>query len=451
MRAEDPLLDAYRLIRRVDASTESPWSGMLAHSESGGTVLLVDVEELGAEWPGWLVRADGHLLAPIDLVRRSNGHDAVISPCAERLADFLGRRAEAVLDDGERLTIAVSLLRGLVEAVDLPDALETRGEWWLSEGGRPVFALCTSPRSITDETEKLLQDVEIGAGDRLEPALAEVIETIRDPSRLIRNAARLEQALFAAVTPEPLATTIFAPRRARAAVAWDNTADDVVGERETLVGRLARHVDADLADAFSQATTAVWRRFRADKAPRKRRPIIVAGAAAAAVVAGGLLWPAGGPATAQPEPPTSSPSTTAAEPVAVDPEVTGGGVAEGESVSTGADTGVQDAESAASGDTGAPESLVSALDALLGGRTSCGGEAGCLAAFLEDPLDSLPAGAIDLPPAQRTIEFVDDFGGAAVLEVAASDAEGAVQLVVIVRRDEKWLIRDVMDVPDQPR
>ena len=59
-------------------------------------------------------------------------------------------------------------------------------------------------------------------------------------------------------------------------------------------------------------------------------------------------------------------------------------------------------------------------------------------------------GAIDLPSGERQVALLDDFGDIAVLRVDAGDGTVASQMVVIVRRNEKWLLRDVSDVAQQP-
>ncbi|MEU1970443.1 hypothetical protein ABZ477_02185 [Microbacterium sp. NPDC019599] len=424
MPAPDCLLDAYRIIRRVDSPGETPWPGLLAHSETTGTVLLVEAESLGEDWPGWEADAESHLLGPLDVVRRPAGHLVALPPFAEPLEDFLRRREDAPLTDGERLTIIVSLLRGLVAAAEAssPDPC---GRWWLTDGGKPVFAMHGAGPRLAEATEGLLQAVVDAAGRSLRTVLEEALEVSRDGARLSRNLPRLEEALFAVTTPEALATTVFPPRRARAAITADPTADVVPEARESLAGRVVRHVDADLADTVSQITTAVWRRFRSDRPAARKRPLLFAGAAAAAVLAAGLLWPAGGPATAQPEqagapsPAAESPAAPTARPSADVPETE-------------------------------VEGLAGMLNALLAARSACAGDESCLAAVVEAPKKSAPAGAIDLAPDQRTITLLDDFGGAAVLRVDALDESTGAQLIVIVRRDEKWLIRDVHDVADQP-
>ncbi len=436
----DPLLDAYRLIRRVDSPLETPWPGTLAHHDIAGTVLLVEVDALGENWPGWLADADGHILAPADVVRTSDGHLISLTPCTERLEEFLRRREETPLTDGERITLAVSMVRGMADASRLPDSIDSSGEWWLTEGGRPMFALTRVGRPIRDVTHDVLAALEERAGRHLGGVIAEVVETTADSARLSRNHARLEQALFAVGTPEPLATTVFAPRRAREAALSHRppSFEEVAYGDETLVGRLARHVDADLADAFSQATTALWRRFRAERPHSRRRPLAVAGLVAGAVVAAGLMWPVGGPATAQPDRPSASAS--AEDQASTEP-------------SANQTPAPADAESSVSTDA-APtvaSGLEQVLDDLLTVRAGCQEDPTCLSGVVEESSGALPPGPLDLAAADREIALVDDFGGAAVLRVTSVADEGDVQLVVIVRQDEKWLIRDVHDVADQPQ
>ncbi|MFH8249908.1 hypothetical protein ACH3VR_06020 [Microbacterium sp. B2969] len=428
MPSADLLLDAYRIMRRLDGPPDSPYPGLLAHSAATGTCVLVDVEILGDDWTGWLVPHDGHILGPADLVRRSDGHAVALPVCTERLDDFLGRRLDAPLTDGERLTLAVSVLRACADAATIDQGAGCPGTWWLTEGGRPVFAPSPDGEPIASAADALLDELAHGARPALVSALAEARETAAEPTRLGRGLTRLEELLFATAVPEPLATTVFAPRRVRSEPTIPQSArapDDAPRER-SLVARLAGNVDADLADAFSQASTAVWRRFRrADREPAtsRRRPLLVAAAVAAVVLAGGLLWPTGGagPATAQPD-------ATAAAP-----------------------TGAPSAEATATpSDVSGQESLEAVLDALLTARSACGADSGCLAPLQDDASAVFPPGAIDEPATERTITLLDEFGGAAVLRVESSTGGIAAQLVVIFRRDEKWVLRDVHDVAEHP-
>jgi len=65
----------------------------------------------------------------------------------------------------------------------------------------------------------------------------------------------------------------------------------------------------------------------------------------------------------------------------------------------------------------------------------------------EDPARTdIAEGAVDLAPASREVVLLDDLGGVAILSVTATSGELPVQLVVLVRTADGWLIRDVRDV-----
>ncbi|QIG40639.1 hypothetical protein G5T42_15105 [Microbacterium sp. 4R-513] len=438
MPADDPLLAAYRVIRRLDAPAEAPWPGLLAHDPTGA-VLLVDLASLGAEWPGWRAAGDGHVLAPLDLVRQVQGHFAAFPPCGERVDEFLARRGDAPLTDGECLTLAVSALRGLAETLTLPGG-GGNGVWWLDGDGRPVFAFCETGDPVDTATDRLLDELRAAASPRLARELEDAIEVASEPTRLARSLSRVEETLFAVASPEPLATTVFAPRRARAATAATDPPTAAEPAEPPLLVRLAGHVDADLADAFSRATTAVWRRFRTEREPSRRKPIVAAAVVAGAVLAGGLLWPSGGPATAEaPATPGPGPSPSASAGV-------GPGGEEGTEATDAAASTSPPEESAGAGTA----DLASTLDALLTARAACDDD-GCRGALQEDAAVSLPPGPIDLPSADRRIALLDEFGGAAVLRVDAVAEDQASQLVVIVRAKETSVLRDVHDVVEHPR
>ncbi|WP_345802604.1 hypothetical protein AAIB33_05785 [Microbacterium sp. AZCO] len=448
MPSPDPLLDAYRIMRRLDGPPDAPYAGLLAHDAAMGASVLVEADALGEDWLGWRASPNGHLLGPLDIVRTGDGHVVALPVCTERLDDFLARRVDAPLSDGERLTLAVSLLRGSAEAAALQDE-GCLGTWWLAEGGLPVFASIAGGDEISSATDTLLDHLARGAGHPLAAALGEAREVAAEPRRLARSLARLEDLLFSTASPEALAITVFAPRRVRHEGSLGERsapadAADAEPRRRTLLSQLAGHVDADLADALSQATTAVWRRFRRDGAEPagRRRPLLVAGIAAAVVVLGGLLWPTGaaGPATAQSGSKATAPSSSTPDPV----------------VSTTAEDAqtppaAPDEEAGQTPAAADEASLESVVDALLTARTACGEDPGCLAPLLENPSSALPPGAIDLPSSGRSVTLLDEFGGAAVLRVAPDGAAGTAQLVVIVRRDEKWVLRDVHDVTEHPQ
>ena len=436
MTTVEGLLGApYRAIRTVRARDDGPWPGVLVHTATGGACVMVDADVLGPEWTGWDAAPDGHVLAPLDISRRPDGHDVVLPVCVERLEEFVGRRAARMpLSPGEAVTLGVSVLRGCAQIAGSP---ETTGDWWLDDAGRPVLATESSPRPAREAAAAALERVAVDASAQRTWRTA--VNAVTAERLSVRELEAAEEALFAIAAPEPLSTVSLRPRSAveggvrqrepaRAGVAIQDAEQAPPSMWQSLVAG----VDNDLADTVSRATTAVWRRLRREervgKPAHRRAPWLVGGAVAAAVLAGGALWPtASGVATEDP-----------VDVVAPTP--------------SGADRASDDASAApddAPTDAGAPADLAQVAGALLDARLACGTATDCLASVVVDAA-SLPGGMVDLPAAERTLTLLDDFGDIAVLRVDAVDGASPSQMVVILRRDGKWLLRDVSDVAQQP-
>jgi hypothetical protein len=414
--ADDRLLAPYRQVRRL-AQGDAPWPGMLVRLAAGGSLMLVDAQEFGAEWAGWRSPVDGHVLAPLDVVRQSDGHSIALPVCTERLADFLTRRdaARVPLSLGEIVTIGVSLLRGMAE---LDSTSCVTGEWWLTDAGRPTLATDITECEAPAHTADLLRALTSGA--RHDAVLTDAAESVGAARRSTHDLRMAEERLFSLAAPEPLATSLLAPRPARDLYAFDREPGgaDVDQPAPSWVDAIARHVDTDLADAVSRATTGMWRRLRTTRA-RPRKPWMLAGGAAAAVLVAGLLWPtgAGGPATAEVAGTTRSAAPT--------PTVTA------------------DPATAHAGDSTTPADLVEVTNTLLAARSACGDDSGCLSSVVLDPSTAFDHGPIDLDAQRRTTTLLDDFGGVAVLRVDALDQSQPSQLVVVMLDGDRWLLRDV--------
>ena len=145
------------------------------------------------------------------------------------------------------------------------------------------------------------------------------------------------------------------------------------------------------------------------------------------VLIGGLLWPTdgGGPATAGV--PADPPASSSPSPASASPEPV-------------VDRPVEDGTE--------PDLAVIAAE-LLSARTECASDQACLEQVIEVVDAPFPGGVVDLAAADRTVTLLDEFGGAAVLRVEASASPASPQLVVIVRTGDRWLLRDVYDVPEQ--
>lgn len=439
--AEVRLQEGYRVIRLLSGDAESPWPGALVCGPTGETAVAVDAITLGDAWPGWDAASSGHVLAPLDILRRTDGHDVLLPACTERLEDFLDRRANGSdLSVGEGVTVAVSLLRGFAELQS--SAEPVHGSWWLTEAGRPVFATGDANGSLHDQTDALLRRVSLAVPE-LTDALPDVIDAMIDPRRRARELERAESMVFAVAEPLALATTTFGPKRARDRVIAD--ADDI-GDldppRASWLLSLSRHLDADWADLVSRTTTGLWRAVRTRR-PGRRRPWLLAGGLAGAIVAGGLLWPSGegGPATAG----VAQPSTSAV------PTSAGAEPGSGPTPTSSAGAPAEDDTPEPGGPAAADETsdLVSITSALLTARTDCGSDDACLETVLESSDVAFPAGVVDLAVNERALTLLDEFGGAAVLRAEAVAPGPEPQLVVIVHAGERWLLRDVYAIAEQ--
>ncbi|TQJ32118.1 hypothetical protein [Microbacterium sp. SLBN-146] len=431
----DQLLAPYHPVRRIVAGTEAPWPGLIVRTDSGDTTVMIDAADLPSGWAGWSADPEGHLLATLDVVRTADGH-AVLTPlCTTRLDSFLGRRAarRALLTDGEMVTLVVSIARGLRQA----EATNTEhGQWWLTDAGRPVLATEEAQVHITVSSGEVLSGLRAAAESPLSwswldawPTSSRELLALEARAFDIAPPQSLADAPSSTVTPWPLDDRA-SPRSATGPTPADGT-------RQTLLERMGRHLDSDVADLVSRSLTGVRRRLQRPGRVSHKRLAIVSVSVWLAILAVGLLWPMEEDSSpAQARHPTAD-STPRASP---HPEVSGGEV----SVST-------ELTNASGPDTSTePVDITGAVSDLLSRRTACEGDTGCLGEVMVRPAADFPPGVIDAAEADRRVTLVDDYGGVAVARVdPVADASQPPLLVVVQRTEEKWLLRDVY-VTQQP-
>lgn len=417
----------YRTVRHVAAGPEAPWAATLVRLESGESRFLVDAVLLPAGWGGWDAGANGHVLAPLDVVRRANGHQVAIFVCTIRVEAFLERRrtSRAPLSAGESVTLAVSMIRGLIE-IGGERAAEV-GEWWLTDAGRPVLVPGVGGASAREATLAGLDEL---SADRRDASVWHGFRdaVAADPSG--RSLDRVEERLFAYSAAEPLRDAASQPAPDHSSVMDPMTLERVRRQgvvpaapdepSRGLVSRLVHHVDADVGDLVAKSLAGAWRKVRARPAPRGR-PWLLAGAVAVVVVVAGVFWPTDSPAPAATNAPEAVETASSAPTSSPTPSPT---VA-----------------------AAAPDELTAITSALLDARSECSGDRECLAGYVVDPAASFPPGVIDADDPDRSVQLVDEFGGVAVLRVSAEGRES--QLVVIQRQEDRWLLRDVY-VAQQP-
>lgn len=442
-----PLLESDTVLRELTAG-ESPYEGTLCAGEPA--VVWVDAGALAPEV--WDAPAEGHLLVPRDIARTADGHRAAMPHCPARLADRLGG------GDGAAVTVAVSIVR----AADAADELGvSRGSWWVDDAGRPVLAL-GGPADWRPAAITILESVATTASDGVADAVARVVQALCDEEAAGRAVPSCEEALFAAATPGPLAESEQGTWSSDVAVRRRD-AGTVPGPAPLLHGLIARHVDGALADRVTGVVGRVRERWRpasrvragalresrrgardrrpaepGDTGRRSRRPALVGVAVAATVAAGGLLWPDGAAPSSGSEPAGAATAQTGDPPHPPEPSS-----AETPPTS-GAESGAPESHaSQSSSEETADEAMMRVVESL----ATCASDGTCEGLW-EAPDREPPIGAATTAAANRTAVLLDDYGGVRAVRVDAEDA--VPQVVVIVRHDDEWLVREVYDLAHQP-
>ena len=483
---------AHRTIR-VLREGEGPFPGTLVSRGEG--VAVRARAELLRGWAGWALAGAEHVAAPLDIVLRPDGHDVLLPWCVRTVGSHLAlRRAHEAqgVSRGEAVTLAVSVLRGVLEMThgvaggapsrrrDGGAEAELRGRWWLTDEGRPVFAIAV-PAEVEGETpwasaQQLLCDLERAVEDRtLSRLLLRLADVTQDPRRLRAEAARWEEELLAIAAPRTLrvAETDFADARQEEPDAGQPRAGQAPRRRDLrlvrdpprrapertrrpsepgwgsaragLLGRPGRRVAAGgraVAGVFARVTTrsgmSVGRRTEVGvEAPAGRRrwigPATVAASVAAVIAVGGALWPTGsGSAGAVDVPPRASPAASragglgpAARPAEPAPSPTVAQSPRGPGPSADPDP------------EGAGRELVStALRCQTTPMPACG-----------DLWDDGPGAMKPVRDQGGSLSLIEDYGDIAAMRSGSGD--GA-QMIVLVRRDAEWRIRDVYDIADPP-
>lgn len=426
----DRLLGPYHAVRRIIAGAEAPWPGLIVRMDSGDTAVMIDATDLPSGWAGWSADPDGHLLAALDVVRTSDGQGVLTAMCTTRLDDFLTRRTarRVLLTDGEMVTLVVSITRGLREAQTIGAG---HGQWWLTDAGRPVLATDAAEASIAASTDDVLRRL-LAASDSPPtwswldgwPTTERELLQIEARAFEITVARSLADAPSSIVTPWPLDD-----REHRAAA----TGAVLEESAPTILERMGRHLDADVADLFSTSLMGVWRRLRRPHAASRRRVAALGLAVGLAVLSVGLLWPDDG---------MGSPASTRRE--TDDPSIATSPVREPSGSSAlPRETGDSDSSQQ-------PTDIAATVSELLTRRSACDGDTVCLSEVMVRPASEFAHGVIDAASVDRRATLVDDYGGVAVVRIDPVADTGEQPLLVVVQHaDERWLLRDVY-VTQQP-
>ncbi|MFD5225559.1 hypothetical protein ACFWHT_08060 [Microbacterium sp. NPDC058342] len=438
---------AHRSIRRLDAQ-EAALAGELV---TDGDRRRVRIRAAAVPDALWEFAGAEHVAGVRDLVRTADGQDALLPWCTDPLETFLARRsaADRPLSSGEIVTLAGSLLRGVAEV----GALRTTGRWWLDDDARPLF-VPGEGRACAAAANEILERVRHGCADRtLERLLGRMTDAAEDHRVVVRALDEWERELTELAAPRPLEREDFAAERVssipvhRARLPEDaaNLADRP-GLRARAVAawqRLTAHVSEGPGlgslRRIMPGRGVRRRRDTAARAPRGRM-LVLGAAVAGLVLVGGLLWPGGDEGSVATEPSSQHPERVAAEPAS--PPAS--------SAAAARETGSAEPVPPPAAGDGSGADPVSTATRLLSLLERCREDAdedcaeavvpGAGAAVLER---TAPDGA------ERAVTLIDDYGDVAVLRLAATDG-GVDQMLVLVRHDDRWLVRDVYDVADQP-
>lgn len=452
---------AHRAIRMLDRQDSAYGGELITDGERRG--VRVDAETVPDAL--WAFAGAEHVVGVRDVVRRADGHDAVLPWCADRVEVFLGRRAaaEAPLSAGETVTLVGSMLRGVVEVADR----SVSGRWWLTDEACPIFAPGEGA-GCAEEAVAIVARLRESSSDRaMDRLLGEIAGAAGDWRVVVRSAERWESELTELAAPRPLSREEFASasvvtietHRSRQPVdvgatgeqpgaarqVWARIADLAVGAGRRVIELLPRR-------------RKVWLRLGGQKAAHgakvRRGRVLLAGAAAAAVVlAGGLMWP-----------PSDSDSAATEHPIGATADQRSSEGGSRPTASPGASPGAVATPEADGSPPGAastpdPSPTPDALKdgsaqqravALLEDVADCeeAGDAVCEDAVV-DGSGALVQKRLTGTDVKRPVTAVEDYGDVSVLRLGPSGDRGE-QMLVLVRQKDRWLVRDVYDVADQP-
>ena len=482
---------AHRRIRVLEEK-EGPYRGeLVACGNSDGLrvrvpAFAVHPKEL------WALSDEEHVAAPRELVRSADGLDVLFPWCTERVEAFLGRRllSSVPLRAGEVVTLVGSMVRGLHALGEVT----LSGDWWLSDEGCPMIA-ADDGDTISASTIRIIERVRGSFHDReLDRVLTEISEAANDHRTVQRRAVAWESELTRLAAPQPLERAQSSGEHSFDALivregdsARSDATDAYVGERSV------RGWSSALRQRVCTALRGVWERRRAlvrtrearnahvtertrgrrpswmriarvstrptpaegtaaakktTQPKRRRRSLVLVGVGAAAlVVAVGVLWPVDdGPAEAD-QSDTVPHAQADAERSELRPALPSSNEEPGDEQrdEKDSDAHMPDRGASAQGQTDPAE----AARTLLGRLANCAKEKDehCETA-IEPGSDARVRGAVQEPSEKDATTLVEDFGDIAV--VRRTPVEGDDQMMVLVRREEKWLVRDAYDIADQP-
>lgn len=358
-------------------------------------------------------------------------------PTIDTVCGYLRRRGRSAhaLTAGEAATLAIAVVRGCVTA----PSRAAPGEWRLTPEGRPVLVAHPGGDDVLAATVTVLDEVASLVSADVRPGFARLRDgVLTEPPP---TWALLERRLLAVVEPQPL---VLGPLTPAPAMTPRATRDDEDAPAPTFVALIRAAVR------------------------RVRPPVLALGVGVAAVLAVVALTlvssaeptptgrenPAGAaPVAASTSPPARAIGVPSATPTT---EVTPSAERDSDQVlpapaTPSSSDGPASSSSGSGGATVGADAATSDVDdmraaaaGLLASLVACADET-CSSRLRESVGSSSEPEPMD--PAIADLDVVDDFGGLAVVRLSA---DGRTQYVTIVRPKDRWLVRSVRDVADQP-
>lgn len=466
---------AHRVIRAIDGK-EGPFAGSLITYEEGVAV-CVNAERL-TQWPGWAFSDADHVCGVLDLRRRDDGHDALLPWCTGRVESFLGRRqiADAPLAPGELGTLVASVLRGIRE-LGSEDSGAT-GDWWLTNDGRPLFVHGEGGEARA-RTAHLVERSAQHTSDRATiRVLEDITVALRRPRHHVEDDRRWEEELFAIAAPRALRLDVFAPESAGGVSAGRVAAtlpaslptrratrrQERTEPHSARWARLTAAVREHAADLITGLRRRAQPRSGEDVSgnahPNRRtkssrpRALVLAGALGVVVLLVGLMWPSAGE-TDEAEAASGAAGSdlvaqkeSSRESAAADRKADDAGEGDNSGTTEPAPTPSDSVEE----ESAMPDSdALGALPVVLVALADCAEitDESCAAAVTKGA--RVPSeGLVLLGPEASSAVLVEDYGDVAVVRLTPNDSAGTEQMLVMERQNERWLLRGVYDVAQQP-
>mgnify|MGYP001029148550 FL=1 len=347
----------------------------------------------------------------------------------DTVSGYLRRRGRSshVLTAGEAATLAIAVVRGCAAA----PSRAAPGEWRLTAEGQPMLVAHPGGEDVLSVTVAILDEVASLVSVDVRPGFARLrdgVLTEPPPTWTL-----LEKRLLAVVEPQPLVLGPLAP--------------------------VASTVLQAVHDVEDAASSTVLTRLR-DVVRRIRPPVLWTGAGLAGVLAivavslltGAEATEASGQHTAvvvDATTPSASPWRGATVAPPTDETTTETDRSPTGKPRTASGNG---GDAASSGDAGpltettSPDTddVRSAAADVLRSLAACADE-DCVRRLWEST--DATRDPVPLDPAIAELELVDDYGGLAVIRLTAGDRT---QYIALVRQEDRWLVRSVRDVADQP-